>query len=56
MHMGRHPKDCWFLMGIEWKIGVIFIEIFLALTAKISRKMKFFLRFIILVDTHEYIL
>jgi hypothetical protein len=29
--------DSWFLIGIEWKIEVIFIEIFLALTAKISR-------------------
>jgi hypothetical protein len=36
MHIGRHPMNCWFLIGIELKIGMIFIEIFLALTAKIS--------------------
>jgi hypothetical protein len=42
MHMGRHPMDSWFLKGMEWKIEVIFIEIFLALTAKISRKMRKF--------------
>jgi hypothetical protein len=53
MRIGRHPMDCWFLMGIEWKIEVIFIEIFLALTAKISRKIKFFLRFIIYYYTHD---
>jgi hypothetical protein len=30
----------WFMIGIEWKIEVIFIEIYLIKLAKFSRKMR----------------
>jgi hypothetical protein len=42
MHIGRLPMDSWFLIGIEWKIEVILIEISLIKLAKISRKIKKF--------------
>jgi hypothetical protein len=32
----------WFMIGIEWKIEVIFIEIYLIKLAKFSRKMRKF--------------